>query len=77
MAYEVKENTGSLFKNEKKNSEKHPDYTGNCKVNGVMMAVAGWIHKSKSGKNYMALKFSEPFKKEEPTGTVRNDDSQF
>lgn len=48
---------GVLFKNEKKESDKHPDYKGNCQVNGVEMWLSAWIKKSKAGKPYMSLQF--------------------
>ena len=34
MAYVPKEGSGSLFKNDRKTSETHPDYTGTIMVNG-------------------------------------------
>jgi hypothetical protein len=36
MAYEHKENKGSLFKNDKKEEEKQPDYTGQANVDGTL-----------------------------------------
>ena len=59
MAYETREGTGSLFPNDNKKEDKHPDYTGKTMLNGKLMQVAGWINESKSGKKYMSLKFSE------------------
>ena len=68
-----KDNSGALFKEEKK-SDKHPDYKGNCMVNGKLMYIAAWINESKRGEKYMSLSFSEPstdakYKKENSTST--------
>lgn len=57
--YEIKDMTGSLFVNKKKESEKHPDRNGTIKVNGVEYRIAGWIRKSKNGESYMSLAISE------------------
>tara|TARA_R110000824_G_scaffold16422_1_gene68091 strand:+ start:398 stop:649 length:252 start_codon:yes stop_codon:yes gene_type:complete len=63
-------NTGVLFRQAEKQSEKHPDFTGNCEVNGKKMQIASWINTSKDGsKKYMSLKFSE-FKPKEEVGSV-------
>ena len=59
MAYETKNNTGSLFPNKNKKEDKHPDYTGKVMVSGKLMQVAGWINESKAGKKYMRLKLSD------------------
>ena len=66
--YETKENTGALFNNAtNKKTDKHPDYTGNCKVGGKLMTIGAWINESKSGNKYMSLKFSEFKPKTEET----------
>ena len=63
-------NTGVLFRQTDKQSDKHPDFTGNCEVNGKKMQIASWINTSKDGsKKYMSLKFSE-FKPKEDVGNV-------
>ena len=55
---ETKENTGALFNNKNKKTEKHPDYTGSAMVNGKMMNISAWINTAKTdGKKYMRLKF--------------------
>ena len=55
-----KDNSGALFKEEEKKSEKHPDYKGNCLVNGEKMYIAAWINESQGGKKYMSLSFTAP-----------------
>lgn len=57
---EQKNNSGALFKNAKKETEKHPDYTGKALVNGKEMQISAWINTSKNGTKYMSLNFQEP-----------------
>lgn len=57
MAYETKPNTGSLFKNDKKETDSHPDYKGSALLNGVDHWVDSWINTSNAGVKYMSLKF--------------------
>ena len=58
--YETKEGKGSLFANGNKKTDKHPDYTGKCKINGKLMVMSAWINEAKSsGKKYMSLKFDD------------------
>jgi hypothetical protein len=59
MAYELKELQGSLFKNSKKLTEQHPDYTGKLKVNGVELMLSAWVAKTKDGSSYLNIKAKE------------------
>ena len=54
MAYEQREGQGSLFKNDKKEKDSHPDYRGDCTVNGVKCWISAWIKTGKNGK-FMSL----------------------
>jgi uncharacterized protein (DUF736 family) len=57
MTYQQKDNTGSLFKNDRKEAETHADYRGSALLNGVEHWVDAWINTSNSGAKYMSLKF--------------------
>lgn len=59
MAYEMKNNSGSLFKNDKKQTEKQPDYNGTIKVDGKEYKLAAWIKESKSGMKYFSISAQE------------------
>lgn len=48
-------NTGSLFKNDQKATENHPDYKGSVNANGQEFWLSAWIKTSKAGKKYMSL----------------------
>lgn len=56
--YQPKDDSGSLFKNDKKESENHPDYKGNALIDGIEYWVSSWVNTSKDGKKYMSLKFN-------------------
>lgn len=71
MAYETKPNSGSLFKNDRKEKETHPDYKGQAIVGGAEMWVSAWIKEGKSGK-FMSLSFT-PKEDEKPTARQSKD----
>jgi uncharacterized protein (DUF736 family) len=58
---EAKNNSGAIFKNDKKTKETHPDYKGKVMVNGKEMEVALWVKESAKGLKYFSASFSEPY----------------
>jgi hypothetical protein len=67
MAYEIRENSGSLFVNDKKSSDKHPDRKGQALIGGVEYWVSAWRKKSAVGKDFVSLAFTP---KEEANGNT-------
>lgn len=59
-------NSGVLFRNENKKSEKAPEYTGKINVDGVDKELAAWVKESKSGKKFFSIRVSEPYEKAAP-----------
>jgi len=49
-----RENSGILFKNDRKETDKHPDYTGSLKVGGVDFYLNAWIKQGHNAK-FMSL----------------------
>ena len=59
MAYEHKPGTFSLFKNDKGDNEKRPDYTGEgMGLDGTPIKVSAWLKDGAKGK-FMSCKFEE------------------
>ncbi len=48
-------NRGSLFKNDKKTEEKHPDLNGSINIEGVDYWISGWSKVSKGNQKYISL----------------------
>lgn len=42
-------NRGALFRNNRKTTDKHPDYTGQINVNGVDFWISAWSKQSAKG----------------------------
>lgn len=59
---ETKQNTGAIFKNDKK-AETHPDYKGTINVDGKDKEIALWVKTSQKGTSYFSVKISEPYVK--------------
>ena len=57
MAYEMKELSGSLFKNQKREKDTHPNATGSALINGVEYWVSAWTKEDKNGNKWQSLAF--------------------
>ena len=58
MAYEQKDGSGALFKNDRKEpGSNQPDYRGDANVNGEVVEIAAWIKPKANGGNFMSLSF--------------------
>jgi uncharacterized protein (DUF736 family) len=67
MAYEQKDGQGSLFKNKRKETERHPDYNGSITINGVEYWLSAWLKTAQSGEKYMSLALGKPKEAKAPT----------
>lgn len=66
MPYEQKPDFGVLFKNDRKEKDNQPDYTGDYTTpDGQKRRIAAWVKEGKNGK-YMSLRFSDPQQRREP-----------
>jgi hypothetical protein len=55
MAYQQRDNSGSLWVNDKKTEDKHPDRTGSLMVNGEEYFIDGWLKETSTGKRFLSL----------------------
>lgn len=54
MAYEPKDGSGALFKNDKGDNASRPDYRGDLMIGGKTYELAAWIKEGGKGK-FMSL----------------------
>lgn len=55
--YEHKENRGTIFDNDRKETEQHPDFTGSANIGGVLFWVNGWAESTRTGARKLSLSF--------------------
>lgn len=77
MAFSPKPNTGTLFKNDNKQSDRDPWYKGSALVDGVEYWVDAWVNEIKSGENkgrkYLSLKYKP---KDQQSGGLSSGDTK-
>ncbi len=58
MAYEQKNMTGTLFRNEKRTEENNqPHATGSALIEGIAYYVSAWTKTDKNGNKFQSLSF--------------------
>ena len=77
MAYEMKENTGSLFKNDRREKDTHAHARGSALIDGVEYWVDAWTNTTTSGDKYQSLKFKRKDAASSPVGSSRPQPAAF
>lgn len=67
-------NSGILARNERKETDKHPDFTGSINVDGTEYWLSAWVNEGKpggkmEGKRYFSIKVNP---KDTPRSTVKS-----
>lgn len=67
MAFQQKDNTGSLFKNNRREKDTHPEYRGSITVDGQEYWLSAWVKQGKDGGKYFSLSVQAKNTKSVPT----------
>lgn len=67
MPYEQRDDSGSIFQNDRKTKEEQPGWKGSARIGGVDYWVSGWVKQTQDGKKWVSLAFQEKQPKPEPT----------
>lgn len=60
--------TGIIGKNDRKESDKHPDLKGNCEIGGVQYWISGWRKARKDGSgSFYSLRFEAKEQAQKPS----------
>ena len=76
---EQKNNSGAIFKNDKKTADTHPDYRGKMTVDNKEWEISLWLRESASGIKYFSAAIKEPWIKpvemQSTTAKIKQDES--
>lgn len=57
MAFEARDNSGVLFRNDRKEKDSHPNARGTALIDGVEYEVAAWTKRDRKGDTFQSLSF--------------------
>ncbi|NVN09732.1 hypothetical protein [Nguyenibacter vanlangensis] len=63
-----RENTGVLFLNRQRASDRAPDYVGTVRIGGRDMEICAWVKDGRSGE-FLSLKLQDPRRPTERSGS--------
>jgi hypothetical protein len=68
MSYEMKPNSGTLFKNDRRDEgSNQPEYTGTALIEGREFWMSAWVKTGKNGRKFFSFAFKpKDFAKEKP-----------
>lgn len=67
---------GVLFKNDRKQKDTHPDYTGKAMVHGQMFFMDAWLKDGKNGK-FMSFAFKPMEKRDDEARDLRDPEDRI
>ena len=72
-------NRFALFKNDKGDNPKRPDYTGTINVDGVEKRISGWVTEGKNGRKFISgsVADAEPKESKPTTANAFEEDVPF
>lgn len=70
MTFEAKNNSGALFRNDKREKETHPNARGTALIDGVAYEISCWTKEGRNGK-FQSLSFK---RKDAPDERQRTND---
>ena len=70
MAYEQKDNSASVFENDKGDNPNRPDFRGKGMIDGKLVRVSAWTKTTDDGKKWLSLAF-QPREEQAPTPSDR------
>lgn len=64
-------NRGTLFRNDRKETDRHPDYTGRININGTDHWLSAWIKEAgpnarNPGQKFMSLSIGDECQRQSP-----------
>lgn len=57
--YELRNDNGNLFKNDRKKSESSPDWSGKIKLNDQEFYLSAWEKKTKKGDTFFSVRLGK------------------
>ena len=68
MAYQPKDGSGAMFKNDKGDNPARPDYRGDIMLGGVLYEISGWIKPKPTNPDEKFMSLSgKPKQQQAPT----------
>jgi hypothetical protein len=48
---------GTLGKNDRRETDNQPEYTGKCEIDGKMYWISAWVKEGQGGRKFFSLSF--------------------